>query len=103
MDKYKVVLADDEAAVLNSIRRNIAWEELGFEIVGALFNGKDVMDLLEYQEADLLITDIRMPFMDGMELLKSVRMKYPQMKMVIISGYDDFNYAKEAMTYDVTD
>lgn len=103
MDKYKVVLADDEAEVLNSIRRNISWDELGFEIVGALFNGKDVMELLETQEADLLITDIRMPFMDGMDLLKHVRKKYPQMKLVIISGYDDFNYAKEAMTYDVTD
>lgn len=103
MDKYKVVLADDEAEVLNSIRRNIRWEELGFEIVGALFNGKDVMELLEVQEADLLITDIRMPFMDGMELLKIVRKKYPHMKLVIISGYDDFNYAKEAMAYDVTD
>lgn len=103
MDKYKVVLADDEAEVLNSIRRNIRWDELGFEIVGALFNGKDVMELLEIQEADLLITDIRMPFMDGMELLRNVRKKYPHMKLVIISGYDDFNYAKEAMAYDVTD
>lgn len=103
MENYKVILADDETEVLNSIRKNIRWKELGFEITGAVFNGKDVMDLLESQEADLLITDIRMPFMDGMELLKKVRTKYPQMKMVIISGYDDFQYAKEAMTYDVTD
>lgn len=101
--KYKVILADDEEEVLYSIRRKIKWEELGFELKEVFLNGRDVLDYLEEQEADILISDIRMPFMDGLELTKQIRERYPQMKVIIISGYGEFQYAREAMTYKVTD
>lgn len=101
--KYKVILADDEEEVLQSIRRKLDWENYGFEVVETFLNGRDVMEFLETQEADLVITDIRMPFMDGLELAKYISEYYPQIKVIIISGYGDFNYAKEAMLYRVSD
>ena len=101
--KYKVILADDEEQILESIRKSIDWEAFGMEVVETFLNGRDVMEFLETQEADILLTDIRMPFMDGLELAKNVREQYPQMKVIIISGYGDFNYAKEAMSYQVAD
>lgn len=101
--KYRVLLADDEEEVLHSIHRQIDWDSFGFEIAGTFFNGRDVMEFLETKEADIVITDIRMPFMDGIELAKNIREKYPQIKVIIISGYGDFHYAKEAMAYQVAD
>lgn len=101
--KYKVILADDEEEVLQSIRRKLDWESFGFEVVETFLNGRDVIEFLETQEADLVITDIRMPFMDGIELAKHISEDYPQIKVIIISGYGDFNYAKEAMVYRVAD
>lgn len=101
--KYKVILADDEEEVLQSIHRQLDWENYGFEVVGTFLNGRDVMEFLETREADIVITDIRMPFMDGIELAKNISERFPQMKVIIISGYGDFHYAKEAMGYRVTD
>lgn len=101
--KYKVILADDEEEALFGIQRNLDWEGYGFEVVGTFGNGRDVMEFLETQEADIVITDIRMPFMDGIELAKNIYDSYPQTKVIIISGYGDFQYAKEAMSYRVMD
>lgn len=101
--KYKVLLADDEEEVLHSIHRQIDWDSYGFEIAGTFLNGHDVMEFLETQEADIVITDIQMPFMGGIELAKNIREKYPQIKVIIISGYGDFHYAKEAMSCQVMD
>ena len=100
---YKVILADDEPEVLRSIQRTLDWESYGFHVIGGFLNGRDVLDFLENQEADILFTDIRMPFMDGIELVGHIREKYPYMKLVIISGYDDFNYAREALVHGVLD
>lgn len=101
--KYKVILADDEEEVLQSIQRKLEWGKYGFEVVETFLNGSDVMEFLETQEADLVITDIRMPFMDGIEVAKRISERYPQIKVIILSGYGDFNYAKEAMSYHVSD
>lgn len=101
--KYKIILADDEEEVLESIHRNLDWNKYGFEVAGTFFNGRDVLEFLETQEADIVITDIRMPFMDGIELSKHISERYPQMKIIIISGYGDFHYAKEAISCRVMD
>ncbi|NBI86403.1 response regulator [Lachnospiraceae bacterium] len=101
--RYRVVLADDEEEVLFGIRNNLDWESYGFEVAGAFSNGRDVLDFLQTQEVDIVITDIRMPFMDGIELAKNIREHHPQVKIIIISGYSDFGYAKEAMSCRVTD
>lgn len=100
---YKVVLADDEPEVLGSIKRTLDWEAYGFTVVGAFLNGMDVLEFLENQDADIVFTDIRMPFMDGIELMHKIKEKYPYIKLVIISGYDDFHYAKEALVHGVLD
>ena len=101
--KYKIILVDDEEEVLESIHRNLDWEAYGFEVVETFCNGWDVLEFLESQEPDIVITDIRMPFMDGIELSKYISERYPQVKVMILSGYGDFNYAKEAMSYQVMD
>ena len=101
--KYKVLVADDEEEILQSICRKIKWEKYGFEVVETFSNGREVMEFLETREADIVITDIRMPFMDGIELAKNVNEHYPHIKVIIISGYGEFNYAKEAMSYGVSD
>lgn len=100
---YKVVLADDEPEVLRSIQRTLDWEKYGFSVVGAFLNGLDVLEFLENHDVDIVFTDIRMPFMDGIELMHKIKEKYPYIKLVIISGYDDFQYAKEALIHGVLD
>lgn len=96
---YRVVLADDEPEVLRSIQRTLDWEKYGFSVVGAFLNGLDVLEFLENHDVDIVFTDIRMPFMDGIELMHKIKEKYPYIKLVIISGYDDFQYAKEALIH----
>lgn len=100
---YKVILADDEEEALRGIHKILDWKSYGFEVVETFSNGRDVLDFLEAQEADLVITDIRMPFMDGIELSKKISEQYPNVKVIIISGYGDFQYAKEAMSFHVMD
>ena len=100
---YRVVLGDDEPEVLRSIQRTLDWEKYGFSVVGAFLNGLDVLEFLENHDVDIVFTDIRMPFMDGIELMHKIKEKYPYIKLVIISGYDDFQYAKEALIHGVLD
>ena len=83
---YRVVLADDEPEVLRSIQRTLDWEKYGFSVVGAFLNGLDVLEFLENHDVDIVFTDIRMPFMDGIELMHKIKEKYPYIKLVIISG-----------------
>lgn len=98
---YKVLLVDDEELIREAISENIKWEKHGFEFVGACENGKEAIKKIEQEVPDLLITDICMPYMDGMELTKYVYERYPLMKVIIISGYDEFEYAKTAVKYKV--
>ncbi|KAB1435838.1 response regulator [Candidatus Galacturonibacter soehngenii] len=98
---YKVLLVDDEALIREAISENIKWEEHGFEFLGACENGKEAIDRINQEVPDLLITDICMPYVDGMELTKYVYETYPLTKVIIISGYDEFEYAKTAVKYKV--
>ena len=98
---YKVLLVDDETLIRESISENIQWEELGFSFMGACENGRQAMEAIEKEQPDLLLTDINMPFVDGMELTKFVYENYPDTKVIIISGYDEFEYAKNAVKYQV--
>lgn len=98
---YKVLLVDDEALIREAISENIQWEELGFSFMGACENGKQAIQMIEKEQPDLLLTDINMPFVDGMELTKFVYENYPDTKVIIISGFDEFEYAKNAVKYQV--
>ncbi len=97
MDLYKVILVDDEEEVREAIRKRINWEEIGFTVVGTAENGEEALELAEGCEPDVVMTDIQMPFMDGITLLKKLKEKIPDLRSVIFSGYDDFEYAKEAI------
>jgi two-component system, response regulator YesN len=97
----KVFLADDEIVVREGIRNNFPWEETEFSLVGEAPDGEMALAMLQDIKPDILITDIRMPFMDGLELCRALRATMPWMYIVIISGYDDFAYAREAISIGV--
>lgn len=97
MSLYKVILVDDEEEVREAIRNRIDWESIGFTVAGTAENGEEALELAEAEEPDVVMTDIQMPFMDGLTMLKKLKEKLPDLRSVIFSGYDDFEYAKEAI------
>ncbi|MBU3819228.1 MAG: helix-turn-helix domain-containing protein, partial [Candidatus Faecalibacterium intestinavium] len=98
---YTVVVADDEDVLREAICSMVPWGELGFALAGSASNGLDALQLVEKLEPDLLITDIRMPFISGIELARQVREIRPAMNIAFLSGYDDFSYAKQAIQYNI--
>ncbi len=94
---FKVFLVEDEIVVREGIRNNIHWEQYGFIYAGDASDGELALPLIRQIQPDLIITDIKMPFMDGLDLIKLVREELPRTKVVIISGYDDFSYAQQAI------
>lgn len=99
----KVFLVEDEVIMRNGIKRNIPWEKEGFTFVGEASDGELAWPLIKKTKPDILITDIRMPFMNGLELSELVRKEMPETKIIILSGYSEFDYAKQAITLGVTD
>ena len=98
---YTVIVADDEDELREAVCTMIPWEALGFHLVGSASNGLDALELVEQLEPDLLLTDIRMPFITGIELARQVREIRPAMHIAFLSGYDDFEYAKQAIQYNI--
>lgn len=98
---YSVLVVDDEIRQREAVIRNVDWQRAGFEVVGDAENGIEALDQLEKFEPDLVLTDIKMPLMTGLELAKKAREIRPATKFVILSGYDDFEYAQEAFKYNV--
>ncbi len=94
---FKVFLVEDEIVVREGIRNNIHWEQYGFMYAGDASDGELALPLIRQIQPDLIVTDIKMPFMDGLELIKLVREELPRTKIIIISGYDDFSYAQQAI------
>ncbi|RKJ46831.1 response regulator [bacterium 1XD8-76] len=103
MSLYRIMLVDDEEEVRKAMIRKMDWEQLGFTVAGDAENGEDALEKLEQLEPDVVMTDIRMPYMDGLTLVARIREKYPSIKILIFSGYDDFEYAKQAIKYRVTE
>ncbi|MBE2201097.1 MAG: helix-turn-helix domain-containing protein [Anaerolinea sp.] len=100
---YKVFLVEDEAAARVGIRDNVDWKAAGFEFCGEAPDGDIALPLIETTQPDLLITDIKMPFMDGLQLSKLVRQRLPWIKVVILSGHDEFEYAQSAIELGVSE
>lgn len=98
---YTVVVADDEEEIRRGIIKKVRWEELGFRVVGDAENGVEALELVEKLEPDLLLTDIRMPFMSGIELARQVREIRPTVQIAFLSGFDDFSYAQQAIQYNI--
>ena len=99
----KTFLVEDEVIVRETIKRMIPWEQYGFELAGEAADGEMALPLILKFRPDLLITDIKMPFMDGLTLCRLVKKELPDIRIVILSGYDDFNYAKQAISIGVED
>ncbi len=99
----KVVLADDEKKIIILLQKLIDWERLGYEIVGIANDGIRALELVKEKQPQILITDIRMPGCDGLELIQQIRRTQPKIHFVIISGYQQFEYAREALKYGVED
>ena len=100
---YKAVFVDDEYLTRDAISRNTPWEEVDFVLAGTAENGRAAIALIEEVKPDLILTDICMPVLDGIGLAAYVHEHHPEIMVVIISGYDDFDYAKQAMRYEVAD
>ena len=94
MTVYTVIVADDEDELREAMCTMIPWEDYGFRLVGNASNGLDALQLVEQYEPDLLLTDIRMPFISGIELARQVREVRPATNIAFLSGFDDFEYAK---------
>lgn len=93
----KVFLVEDESIVREGLRDNIMWQQYGYQFAGEASDGEMALPLIRKVKPDVLITDIKMPFMDGLALSRIVSSEFPQMKIIIISGYDDFEYARAAI------
>ncbi len=99
----KVVIADDEENVCQLIRGLIDWKSLDMEIVGVAHNGVEALELIKTLSPDLMITDIRMPGYDGLEMIQRAKMIKDNLDFIIISGYRHFEYAQNAIKYGVSD
>ena len=99
----KVFLVEDEAIIRRGIRDNIDWNANGFEFAGEAGDGEYAYPLILKTEPDILLTDVKMPFMDGLELSRLVKKALPQTKIIILSGYNEFDYAKEAIKIGISD
>ena len=101
MDTYTVLLVDDEEEVIQVIMRKINWEGLGFSVIGYANNGVKALEMVEEFQPDVVMTDIKMPYMDGMELAGHIKADYPATKLLLFTGFDEFEYAKEAVHLEV--
>ena len=97
MGYYNVILVDDETDVRTSIAKKLDWNSLGFMLAGSAANGEEALELIMQTHVDVVMTDIKMPFMDGLTLCRKVKEYYRNTRVILYSGFDEFEYAKEAV------
>lgn len=97
---WKVMAADDEAYMREALEKLISWEKMGCELRSVDCNGKELVERMETEHPDIIITDIKMPLMDGMEVCRYAYETCPEAQIIILSAYSDFEYAKTAIHYD---
>jgi two-component system response regulator YesN len=100
---FKALIVDDEPQIRKGLRTIISWEKYGFVVVGEAADGMDALEVAREQHPDLVITDVKMPRMGGMDLSRELRVELPETQVLVLSGYNEFAYAKEALQYGVTD
>ena len=101
MSMYSVLMVDDEEDVIRAMMKKIDWESMGFRVMGYAHNGIEALDLVDSEVPDVVLTDIKMPYMDGMELARNLKLMYPNVRILFFSGFDEFEYAKEAIRLEV--
>ena len=100
---YRILLVDDEILVRDAIKENIDWKSMDCELVGDCENGKQAAEFVQQHEVDIVLTDILMPYMDGIEFSRFLHDNYPDIVIVIFSGFGEFEYAKKAIQYGVSE
>lgn len=100
---YTILIVDDEPIVREGIRNRIQWADHGFECIGDCENGRDALEAVTRHQPDVVLTDINMPYMDGLELSRHITERFPKTKIIILTGFDDFEYAQQAVKLQVTD
>ncbi|UOQ48202.1 response regulator [Gracilibacillus caseinilyticus] len=98
---YKVLLVDDERMILDGISTIVDWNKYQTQLIGKAINGLEAYDFITKNQPDIVITDITMPGLDGLQLVKKAQMEYPEIKWIFISGYNEFEYARQAMRFGV--
>ena len=103
MERYRIMIVDDEQEVRQAIIRKMDWEKLGFQVVLEAENGQDALEKAESVPLDVVLTDIKMPFMDGFTMGRHLAKTHPGVKLIIFSGFDEFQYAQEAIKLNVVE
>lgn len=98
---YKLILVDDEVEIRNGLSQYFPWNEIGFDVVGVFDNGKKALAYIDSHAVDVMLCDIRMPVMTGLELAEELHSRQSKIKITLLSGFKDFEYAKLALSYDV--
>ena len=103
MKKLNVLLVDDEIIIREGFKRLFDWEAHGCQVVGEAADGMEALEKIDSLRPDIVIMDINIPIMNGLKVIQTARIKYPQMAFVIVSGYDDFSYCQQALRLQITD
>jgi two-component system response regulator YesN len=94
---YKLIIVDDDELIRKGLEKVIPWEQLGFTVIGVYGNALEALESMKSNPSDVILTDIRMPEMSGLELIEQARNFHSGLKAVIISGYSEFEYARQAI------
>jgi len=94
---YKLLIVEDEEIIREGLKEQIQWEKVGFEVIGEAVNGKVALDIIINSHPDVVFTDIRMPVINGIELMSRLKSDYPYIKIIILSGYSEFEYARKGI------
>lgn len=100
---YRVLIADDEMVIRQGLVNGNPWSEWGFEVIGAAKDGLEAIELIEQEQPDVVLSDIRMPKCDGIGVMEYINANYPEIKIIILSGYNDFEYLNKSIKNNVTD
>ncbi|MCK4514745.1 MAG: response regulator, partial [Spirochaetaceae bacterium] len=100
---YRLLFADDEHIVREGVSSRVGWGENGFELVSVFRNGREILEYLEDNSVDVILSDISMPLMDGLAVCREVSVRYPETILLLLTGYDQFEYAQEALKYHVSE
>ncbi len=103
MGRIQAILADDEGIILKGLKKLIDWEKLGIEIVGEAGDGQEALRLIEEKKPQLVVSDIAMPGLSGLEMLRQIRQQGLSTKVIFVSGYQEFSYAQDAVRYGAVD
>jgi two-component system response regulator YesN len=98
---HKLLIVDDDQIIRAGMQQSIEWEDHGIRVIGTASNGRECLEMIPECLPDIILTDIKMPFMDGIQLTEAVYRLYPQIKVVLLTAYEDFKYAQMALNYKV--